>query len=436
MTLNLTDEDKATLFQEIESHLASVFAPAQTASVVSALDGWKKKMMADGSFGRVFNGPQWLDGIAIRDGVVSGKKLQAQLVISNLFTTVDETLTPTADRGNFDATSLRYYGTVSGTPNTKIAEVGPTGFTFGPAGNQISYVASTGVLAVPAAVITSLTIANVGAGIIGGLYKTSASNAHLELDTSGIRMYDSGAVKTFDAVASSGALNLTGSLTIGTGGKINFGVGPDYLDNNLLHFEVGSSEYGKVEFRNGSVTPRGRFAGSSSSAGATASMYTNYDGTFNGAGQISVAPNTESFLQVGTSSTGASAIMSATITTAAGRAKVTASGATTVANTYVEMLAGTYGKLYIDTDPTSAFGRVQVTGRLYPGSDTGAQTARYIYDNGTQLVINGPMALASGEANNTATGALPAATKWIRFYTFAGTAYYVPAYSFFANWAA
>jgi len=211
-TLSAADLD--TWKQEFMRDLQGRFAPMATADDVQRLQGWRKKMEADGSFGRIFNGPQWLDGVAIRDGVISGAKLKADLVISNTFRTNDPTTDPTGDRMELDSAGLRWYGTVSGTPNTKIVDFSPSGFEIGNGSNKISYVASTGVLTVPAAVITSLTIASVGSGILGGTYKTSNATARLELSTSGILAYNSSGTNTFNLAASSGDLTITGTFTI------------------------------------------------------------------------------------------------------------------------------------------------------------------------------------------------------------------------------
>src|SRR5688500_2241739 len=101
---------------------------------VSRLESFKKAVESDNSFGRIFNGPQWLGGASIVDGTVSGDVFEANVVISNLFTTAESP----AARWELDPTSLRAYGTVAGTPNTKTLEIGANGdFTFGIAPNAI-----------------------------------------------------------------------------------------------------------------------------------------------------------------------------------------------------------------------------------------------------------------------------------------------------------
>lgn len=437
----LTEAEYADLKSQLFHELGSQFAPNTVLSDVDVLSGWKRKLDSDGSFGRIQSGPQWIANVSMRDGNISGNKLSANLVISSLFQTVDVSVSPTADRMELDTTSLRFYGTVSAVANTKTAEFKATGdFTLGTT-NPITYVASTGVLTVPAAVIGSLTIANVGAGIIGGLYKTSASNAHLELDTAGIRMYDASAVKTFDATASTGALALTGNLTVGTGGKVLFGASAaDYLSDNILHFELGTSEQARIEWKNGANTPRGVFTGYAGSAVSGAIINANYDGSYNGAGQLTVAPNHYATAGASTSATnGAASLYGSYAGTAASTATVNATGGSTVATTFAYMRGGSYGQIYIDTDATSSYGRLQVQGRLYPGTDTGAQTARYIVDDGTSISIFGGLWIGSGllRMGNTGigTGTMPSATKWWQV-SDAGNLRYIPLYTAPNNWAA
>lgn len=50
----------------------------------------------------------------------------------------------------------------------------------------------------------------------------------------------------------------TTSITVGAGGRLNFGTG-DYLANNILHFEVTNADnsQGKIEFKNSNLTPYG-----------------------------------------------------------------------------------------------------------------------------------------------------------------------------------
>jgi hypothetical protein len=400
--------DDAT-YEELRTRLAqdfnSYFAPATLGDTVSSIDGWRKKAMGDGSFGRIFNGPQWLDRVAIRDGAVNASKVAATFVIANTFTTADTTVTPTAARMEMTASGIKAYGTVSGIANTQTLSIANTGdFTFGSSGsNPITYVASTGTLTVPAAVIGSLTIANVGSGVLGGAYKTaSGTGARLEFDTSGLRAYNSSNTKTFDAVASSGDLNLTGNLTVGSGGKINFGgAAADYLDNNILHFEVGSSEEAVVEIKNGSTTQYGTIYGLVTGSAAVSGLHSF--GTSNRAGIA--------FAQAGTSDALTYVSLRTLDSTGAfgGGIDVQAAGG-------IDFLSG--GVVSASFAVTNK--ALSLAGRLYPGTGSATQSSDYI-DYGTTGVagirVNSnfviPGFLHYTVTSGGTSGALPNPTKYI-----------------------
>lgn len=178
---------------------------------VLRLKGWRKNLEADESFGRVFSGPQWLGGASIVDGTVEGNVFKAQVTISNLFQTAESP----ADRWELDSSGLRFYGTVSAVPNTKVVDFQSDGdFEIGSGTNKITYVASTGTLAVPAATITSLTIAAIGSGVIGGSYASAGSNPKVTISTAGIVATNSGGTTTFNLESSSGDFFMTGNFTI------------------------------------------------------------------------------------------------------------------------------------------------------------------------------------------------------------------------------
>lgn len=178
---------------------------------VNRLKGWKRGIESDESFGRIFSGPQWLGGASIVDGTVEGNVFKANVTISNLFTTAESP----ADRWELDPTGFRAYGTVLGTPNTKTLHIHEDGdFEFGVGASQITFVASTGTLTVPAAVIGSLTIADVGSGVMGGNYDTSLSNPRVRLNTAGLVATNSGGTTTFNLQSSTGDFFMTGNFTI------------------------------------------------------------------------------------------------------------------------------------------------------------------------------------------------------------------------------
>ena len=92
-------------------------------------------------------------------------------------------------------------------------------------------------------------------GTIGGLTlsASSISGTNWSVDSSGTMTSTAGTI---------GGLTIgSSSLTVPSGKQLKFGASAaDYLDNNILHFEVGAGETGKVEFRNGSIANYSYFA--------------------------------------------------------------------------------------------------------------------------------------------------------------------------------
>lgn len=198
-----TIEDLARMKQEI----LGLSAPASIVGEVAQSTKFRRMLGSDMAIGRLLTGPQFIDSVAIDNGAVIASKLEAQLVLATAI--IAGAVSP-ADRLEFDATGLRAYGTVSATPNTNTLNIQNDGdFTFGVSPNQIAFVASTGVLTVPAAVITSLTIAAVGSGIVGGNYDTASGNPKLRLSTSGIEMWNASSAKTVALNAADGTFVLS-----------------------------------------------------------------------------------------------------------------------------------------------------------------------------------------------------------------------------------
>lgn len=368
---------------------------------------------------------------------------------------------------------VAYKATSETTANETVRIDAATGdFTFGDnAHNQITYVASTGALTVPAATIGSLTIANVAGGVLGGAYKTaSGTGARLEFDTSGLRAYNSSNTKTFDAVASTGALSLTGTLTVGSGGKINFGASSaDYLDNNLLHFEVTSTETADIEYVNSSNAPRGRILGAADVNTSSMSLNTNYDGSFNSDGTVSSAPvNRANMFLSSALATESASLVAHQSNTSDNISRIDLTGSSTAATTSLIATVGKYGSLTMD-NVSGTYARLTIAGRFYPGSDTSTQTTRYISDDGTNINVNANLKVndtliwtgagspqiafdatyglrASGGiyfgslcgfANTgAASGTMPSATKALQVYDSAGNVRYIPLYTATGGWAA
>lgn len=178
-------------------------------------------MLADRSLGAVMNGPLWLSGASILNGTVNADKLVVNTLES--VTTNTGTLNVTGNitaAASFPAVAARIvvnssglYGYQSdGVTTTFKLNVDGSG-EIGSGANKISWT-NAGVLAIPAAVITSLTIANINTGIMGGTYTTSAGTAKISISPTGITATDSLGNTTFSLNATTGAMTATGSFTV------------------------------------------------------------------------------------------------------------------------------------------------------------------------------------------------------------------------------
>lgn len=197
-----TADDLAALKRDILREIG-----AQYDDRLVKVEKWRRILEMDRSTGRLLTGPQFIDTVAIDDGAITAAKLEADLVLS---TSIIAGAASPADRLELDATGLKAYGTVSGTPNTNTVSIGANGnFTLGVSPNQVTFVASTGVLTVPSAVISGLTIAAVGSGNIGGTYSTASVNPKLQLSTAGIQMYNSAGTRTVFLDSSNGNFTLS-----------------------------------------------------------------------------------------------------------------------------------------------------------------------------------------------------------------------------------
>lgn len=269
MTLNISDDELQNLVTRMIPLLAGQFAPGTLVPTVNGLQGWQKKVAADGSFGRIFNGPQWLDNVAIRDGTITGAKLTADLVISNTFRTNDPDVSPTGDRMELDKDGLRFYGTVSGVANTKTVDLQADGdFTLGTGSNQIAYVAATGTLTVPKASIGALTIADIGSGTLTGTYQTAASGARVALKPGGVEGFNSAGTSTFllSAADGSGRLGVSGSgLSWNSSGQVSVD-GSLIVSNTITAAKLNITSLSAITANLGTVT-----AGSINAASVTVS---------------------------------------------------------------------------------------------------------------------------------------------------------------------
>lgn len=317
----INDSDYEELRTRLVQDFNSYFAPSTAMDTISSLAGWKSKVMGDGSFGRIFNGPQWLDGVAIRDGVISTAKLKATMVVSNTFTTSD---TANADRVEFTSAGIKTYGTISGTPN-----------------------------------IVTAWLKTDGTGFVGSTDGTATT-----------------AALAWTNAAATGSMRNT--ITIGSGGKLAFGSGgADYLDNNILHFEVGSSEEAVVEIKSGAATQYGTIYGLVTGAAAVSGLH-----SFGTSSRAAIA-----FAQGGTSDALTFVSLRTLDSTGAfgGGIDVKAAGGIDFLN------GGATLASFAVTDKA-----LSLAGRLYPGTGSAAQSSRYLYDNGTDTEFIGSVKMLNG----------------------------------------
>jgi hypothetical protein len=135
---------------------------------------------------------------------------------------------------------------------TRGIAVGSTTFYAGsatPSSAPFSVTSAGALTATSATIIGTITTGNITAtgGTIGGvtINATSLSSTGWTLTNAGVMTSTSGTI---------GGLTISSTaLTVPSGVKLKFGIGAlDYLNDNLLHFELSSSLIGKIEFKNGS----------------------------------------------------------------------------------------------------------------------------------------------------------------------------------------
>lgn len=183
------------------------------------LDAQVSAMLQDRSLGRILNGPLWLSGASVVDGTVTATKISVNTLEAIQTNTGSLNVT-----GNFTAAaafpatgarvvinSSGLWGYSDATTTTFKLNVDGSG-EIGTGSNKITWT-SGGVLAVPAAVISSLTIADVGSGVIGSTFQTNAGSSRIDLSATGIIAYASG-TETFRLNGTTGAMTATGSFTV------------------------------------------------------------------------------------------------------------------------------------------------------------------------------------------------------------------------------
>ena len=454
-----TADDLAALKRDILREIG-----AQYDDRLVKVEKWRRILEMDRSTGRLLTGPQFIDTVAIDDGAITAAKLEADLVLS---TSIIAGAASPADRLELAATGLTAYGTVSGTPNTNTVSIGANGnFTLGVSPNQVTFVASTGVLTVPSAVISGLTIAAVGSGNIGGTYSTASSNPKLQLSTAGIQMFNSGGTRTVFLDSSNGnftlsndpagssRMNLTpGSIEVYRGGIRQFyltgdgssntvemlltgGGAGQYVGLNAVDgIWLGASTFASAPFR---VTPGGAVTATSASitgaiTATSGSLQTlSVDGTLTmGASGLfrtgssttrAEMDNTGFYLyQAGSTrlpllATGAGAL-GINATYPSGVIAWTAAGALTVGGftvtdtllssgtggSFVTMSSGSTAFSAGGGTPSSAPFRVTSGGALTSATLTGAITASSLSITGTASFSGGTLTLPNGGSITSTT---------------------------------
>lgn len=224
----------------------------------------------------------------------------------------------------------------------------------------------------------------------------------------------------------------TADVVVNSTGKLKFGTSnADYLANDKLHFEVGSSDTAKVEIKNGSSTYSGQLSGSSGAS--------------------------------------ASAVVMAALTSGNAYGRMDVQNSTTNATNWARMLAYTTGGSLQGGYTVSGDGQhlwqgasdyvmkvvaasndLSMRGRFYPGTGTAEQSTAYIDWNTTvpaRIRFSGDLQVVGASWLNTnmnypivtsgGSGALPNPTKYIQVNNATGTtAYFIPVFTAVAGWAA
>lgn len=201
---------------------------AEHADRLDALEASVGVMQGDKSLGRIFNGPLWLSGASVLDGTVTAPKISVttleavQASTGTLNVTGTITLAAsypalTGARITLDAGEIAGYN--SSDAKTFSLDVDGSGF-IGIGSSKVSWT-TAGVVTVPAAAISALTIAEVGSGTFNsnfdagtGRVRAGTALQRVELTSAGIAAYNTGGTQTFLLDATTGSLSHTGTYTI------------------------------------------------------------------------------------------------------------------------------------------------------------------------------------------------------------------------------
>lgn len=198
---------------------SSAFGPEQQ-DQLEKHESQIQSLLADGSIGRALNGPLWLSGASVVDGTITADKISVntlEAVTTNTGTlNVTGTITAatsypaTGARVQLNSTGLVGYS--SGVNTTFKLNTDGSG-EIGTGSNKITWNTS-GTVVIPSALISSLTIAQVGSGNFGGTYASASSNPKFQLSSTSFVAFDASGNETFKVLSSTGAVTATGSFTI------------------------------------------------------------------------------------------------------------------------------------------------------------------------------------------------------------------------------
>lgn len=178
-----------------------------------------RSLLADKSLGKALSGPLWLSGTSVVDGTITAPKISVNTLEAVTTNTGDLNITgnlvaaaafpATGARVEINSSGLWGY---SGAATTTFKLNTDGSGEIGTGSNKVTWNTS-GVVNIPAAVISSLTIAAIGGGTMGGTYQTNSGTSRIDISTTGIVAYASG-VETFRLNGTTGAMTATGSFTV------------------------------------------------------------------------------------------------------------------------------------------------------------------------------------------------------------------------------
>jgi len=366
----------------------------------------------------------------IAANAITAAKLEATLVLASTITTASS-----GSRVQIDSTGIKAYnastqrvqilndgsgwfGSSTAFAWTTAGVVTTTGITIKSAsGNARVEINSTGLKWYNSSGTQRGQILNDGSGWLG-------ASGSFSWNTSGTVVMD-GAFLTNSTVTANkvsggtlgGGFNMgTSSITVNSTGRINFGSG-DYLANDTLHFEVGSTDTAKIEIKNGSNTPYGELGGNADSAQSW--MYlTARDGT-----------NVQASLVAQGNGSATAVHLIARTGTSTGSYFWMDNSALLLSN---YSLSTDYFRFGFNTNP----GRLSMRGALYPGTGSAMQTTGYLdWDSGNTrgrwmgADFRFDQYVMLDQTGSRTSGTPGLSDKYIAFKNSSGTIWYVPAYS-------